>query len=646
MSFCSLHLYLCNDSNELRLVQPNLYSLILKIPCSLPMRILNLLCVLMHIFISPLKADAVYEVTATSLSSPTAGTGSYETIITDTIIDNYQEIFLKDALTYAPSIILNSSGTPGRLTDFSIRGARSSQNLVLVDGIYLNNPATGGNVDLTDYLNADLQQVEVLPGPQNLAYGPGALGGVVQLIPKKGQGKPSLNATAEGGSFRTLYGTTTAQGEEGPLQFSLTAAGFKRGPASFTNRLHGNRQSDHYKNGTFSSRIGYALTDNWEIEGLIRYINGKVQFDEPQSIPEKKVCLPFSSKNFTHIQTLLASFENKWGSETIDHSLKVAYSRFQRSTQMPSDHNATLGEHPVLFYKSEIKLNSQNTLMGGLETGQERARDKQLHKRSHGGIYLIHTFKPFDPTAIKGGIRVDRYQFIGNQITFNIGIDQKLTPTTLFRTSVGTNFKPPFLSDLFQEGLWQVPNPDLKPEKSHSFEIGIDQLFLENKAKVSLTGFLTHIDKITLSRQVAPTKWQRVNGAKRKTRGLEIAISLKLIQNLEFSSAFTLTHARDFPGDKESPLIPTFKGAGGLYWQAQPKLSFFIQGYGVSAQKDSVTKRKLAPYGIIHVGGAYDIIDSISLFGRIENLTNKRYEELFGYGTRGRAFYIGLETKL
>ncbi|MBY0293145.1 MAG: TonB-dependent receptor plug domain-containing protein, partial [Alphaproteobacteria bacterium] len=370
---------------------------------SRPMRILKLFCILMLIFISPLKAEDVYEVTASSLSSPTAGTGSYETIINNTTIDNYQEIFLKDTLPYVPSIILNSSGTLGRLTDFSIRGARTSQNLVLVDGIYLNNPATGGSVDLADYLNADLQQIEVLPGPQNLAYGPGALGGVVQLIPKKGQGKPSLNVTGEGGSFRTLYGTTTAQGEEGPLQFSLTAAGFKRGPASFTNPSHGNRQSDHYKNGTFSSRIGYALTDNWEIEGLIRYIDGKVQFDETQFIPEKNVYLPFIGKNFTDIQTLLASFENKWGSEAIDHSLKVAYSRFQRSTQMPSYHNATLGEHPVLFYNSEIKLNSQNTLMAGLEAGQERARDKQLHKRSHGGIYLIHAFKPFDPTTIKGG---------------------------------------------------------------------------------------------------------------------------------------------------------------------------------------------------------------------------------------------------
>ena len=186
----------------------------------------------------------VYEVTATPLKPALQSTGGTKTSISDKEIEDYQETFLKDALPYAPSVILNSNGSHGRNVDFSIRGARSSQNLVLVDGIPVNDPASGGVVDLSNFLNTDLEKIEVLPGPQSLAYGPGALGGVIQLIPKRGHGKPSLKAHGEGGSFRTKYGTVTAQGEEGPLQFSATAAGFKRGPASFTNSLHGNRQSD------------------------------------------------------------------------------------------------------------------------------------------------------------------------------------------------------------------------------------------------------------------------------------------------------------------------------------------------------------------------------------------------------------------
>jgi vitamin B12 transporter len=606
-----------------------------------------ILCVLISLL--PFKALAnstdVYEITASPLYSSPEIVGGYETVINEKEIEEYQETFLKDALPYAPSIVLNSDGTLGRKVDFSIRGARSPQNLVFVDGIYVNNPAAGGGVDLSNFLNADLERIEVLPGPQTLAYGPGALGGVIQLIPKKGHGKPSLKALCEGGSFRTKYGAVTAQGEKGPLQFSATAAGFQRGPSPFTNPIHGNRQGDRYRNGTLSSRLGYALTDNWEVEGLVRYSEGKVQFDAPRLVPEENVSLPFLAKNFTDTQILLSSLENKWGNDAWEHSLKASYSRTRLKTTTPAFHNATIGEHPYLIYRSEVEMNSQHTLMGGLDGGQERAHEPNLHKRSHGGIYLIHTFKPFETTALKGGIRGDSYQHLKNQITFNIGCDQKVTSTTTLRASYGTNFKPPTLSDLYQKSPWQIPNPHLLPEKSRSLEAGVDQTFFEDKVKASLTGFLTWIEQITLSRSLPNEKWQRFNGERRVTKGFEMAFSLKPMKTLEMKAALTLIHARDFPHHKTSPFIPTFKGAGEIHWQALSDLSFFIQGYGITARKNNKPRRRLAPYGVLHLGGAYELDQHVAFFGRIENVTNKRYEEVFGYGSRGRAFFIGLEAK-
>jgi len=606
-----------------------------------------IVCVL--ICVMPLKlsanSEAVYEITAAPLYSPPKNVGGYETVINQKEIEDYQETFLKDSLPYAPSIILNSLGTLGRQVDFSIRGARSPQNLVLVDGIYVNNPAAGGGVDLSNFLNADLERIEVLPGPQTLAYGPGALGGVIQLIPKHGKGKPSIKALGEGGSFRAKYGTITAQGEEGPLQFSATAAGFQRGPSPFTNPLHGNRQGDRYRNGTLSSRVGYALNDNWEVEGLVRYSEGRVQFDDPRFVSQEKASLPFLAKNFSDSQTLLTSLENKWGNEDWEHSLKASYSRTRLKTTTPTFHDATIGEHPYIIYRSEVEINSQNFFMGGIDGGQERAHEPNLHKRSHGGIYLIHTFKPFETTALKGGIRFDRYQQLGNRVTFNIGADQKVTATTTLRASYGTNFKPPTLSDLFQKSPWQIPNPHLKPEKSRSLEAGIDQTFCEDKIKASLTGFLTWIKNITLSRRLPNGKWRRFNGERRVSKGFEMAFSLKPIKTLEIKTALTVIHARDFPHHKTSPFIPTFKGAGEIHWQALSDLSFFVQGYGVTSRKNNQPRRRLAPYGVLHLGGAHDINQHIAFFGRIENLTNKHYEEVFGYGSRGRAFFIGVEAK-
>ncbi len=595
----------------------------------------------LFLVISPAFAQDTYEVIAAPLSS--APIGGRETTISAQEIDTYQETHLQQPLLYSPSVTLTSNGPLGRQGDFAIRGARSSQNLMLVDGIYVNDPASGGGVDVSNFLTADLDRIEVLPGPQTLIHGPGALGGVIQLIPKRGQGRPSLKGRGEVGSFSTHYETVTAQGEEGPLTFSATAVGLSRGPSSFTNPLHGNRQSDRYGNGTLSSRLGYALTDNWEVEGLIRYTNAKSQFDELRQSGD--IFLPFESQNFSDTQTLLSSLENKWGDEVWDHSLKASYARTHRKTDTPFFHALSTGEQPRLSYHSEFKINSQHTVMGGLEGGQERATLPTLYKRAHGGVFVIHTFTPFETTALKGGVRMDNYQALGNRVTFNIGADQKVTPSTTLRTSYGTNFKPPVLSDLFQQTPWQRPNPLLKPETSQSFEVGLDQTFCHDVLTTSLTGFLTNIDRITLSRQLPTGEWQRINGGRRLTQGLEMALSVRPLKTLEMKAALTISHARDFPHAHKSPLIPSVKGAGELNWKACPDLSFFIQAYGVTSRKDSVTHRTLSPYGLITLGSAYDVMPHASLFWRIENIGNTQYEDVFGYGVRGRAFFFGVEAK-
>jgi vitamin B12 transporter len=385
------------------------------------------------------------------------------------------------------------------------------------------------------------------------------------------------------------------------------------------------------------------VTDNWEVEGLIRYTEGKVQFDEPRS--QAGVFFPFEAQNFTNSQILLTSLENKWGTECADHSLKASYSQTNRKTDTPFFHNATTGEHPFLVYKTEVKLNSQNSTQLGLDGGQERAKEPDMHKRTHGGVFLIHAYKPFMDTTVRAGVRGDHYESLGSRVTFSVGVEQNLTCTTLFRTSLGTNFKPPVLSDLFQRTPWQVPNPFLKPEKSQSFEAGIDQVLWEEKMTVGLTGFMTRIDQITLSKQLAMGAWQRFNGGRRIAKGGETALSLKPVKTLEVKVALTFTQAHDFPNREKSPFIPEVKGALGANWQIFPDFSIFAQLYGVTTRKDSVTKKNLTPYGLVNIGSTYDVNAHANLFWRIENLTDKRFEEVYGYGVRGRAFFFGIEAK-
>jgi len=593
-------------------------------------------------FVSPAWAGKVYEVVAPPLVTPPS---AEDTHISAKEIHEYQEIFLKDALPYSPSVTFVSNGPTGQQTGLYIRGATTSQNLVLVDDIYVNNPAApGSGAEISQFLNADMETLEVLPGPQALAYGPGALGGVVIMKPKKGKGKPSLKVHGEGGSFKTRYGYLTTQGEHDRFQFASTLSGFGRGPAPFTNPLHGNRQADNYTNETVTGRLGYAVTDNWEVEGLVRYTEGRVQYNDTQQVGSFYV--PVEAQNFTETDMVLSSLENRWGGESMEHSLKATYFKSNSQNITPFGQNTTTGAHPLGIYRMEAKLHPRHTLLGGLMGGQERATQATLYTRNHGGIYAIYLFKPWDSLTLEGGLRGDQYQHLGGRGTYNLRAAYDLTCTTRLRVGYGTNFKPPTLSDLFQTGPFAVPNPSLQPEIGKSVEVGIDQSLFHTCVGIHLTGFLNRIDQIALSRQVAGGGWQKYNGSRRDIQGLELSLPIKLLKTLEMKPMITLTRARDFPGDVTSPLIPTFKGALTLTWQATCDLSFFVQATGVNARIDSApTRQKLSPYGLVNLGGSYSLTPRVAFFGRVENLGNKRYEEVYGYGMRGTGFFFGLEAK-
>ena len=173
----------------------------------------------------------------------------------------------------------------------------------------------------------------------------------------------------------------------------------------------------------------------------------------------------------------------------------------------------------------------------------------------------------------------------------------------------------------------------------------MDQLFWDTQAKASVTGFLTKIDHITQSLQLSEFVFQRVNGGHRLTKGLEMALSLTPFKPLTMKTSLTLTQSQDSPHKIRSPLIPSFKVAEEIQWRVLSELSFFIQGYYVNSRQDAVTHRRLSPFGLVNIGGAYDVSRNANLFFRLENITNKRFEEVFGYGSRGRAVFFGIEAK-
>ena len=135
---------------------------------------------------------------------------------------------MPDALANVPGLNIVQSGGPGGQTSVFMRGTNSNQVKVLIDGIDVSDPSNPNrSFDFGQLLTADIERIEVLRGPQSGLYGADAIGGVISIITKKGEGPPKATATVEGGSFGTFNQTASLSGGDQRSNYAFTAAHFR-----------------------------------------------------------------------------------------------------------------------------------------------------------------------------------------------------------------------------------------------------------------------------------------------------------------------------------------------------------------------------------------------------------------------------------
>src|ERR1700674_4045767 len=204
-------------------------------------------------------------VSATRIETPVNEIGSSVTIITDEEIARNQRRSLPDVLQTVPGLNVVQTGGPGGKTSVFMRGSNSNHTKVLIDGVDANDPSQDGVFDFGQVLTADIAQVEVLRGPQSSLYGSDALGGVINIETKKGEGPPRFTGMLEGGSFDTFNQSASASGSISRFNYSFNVAHFlvDDTPVTPLDLLPPGRKriNDSYENTTLSTRMGAALND-------------------------------------------------------------------------------------------------------------------------------------------------------------------------------------------------------------------------------------------------------------------------------------------------------------------------------------------------------------------------------------------------
>jgi vitamin B12 transporter len=592
-------------------------------------------------------------VTPTRLPTPENEVGSSITVITEGEIQRKQERTLPDALKDVPGLNVIQNGGPGGVTSVFIRGANSNQTKVFIDGIDATNPATG-TFNFEHILTWDIERVEVVRGPQSGLYGADAIGGVINIITKKGSGPAQFAGSLEGGSFGTLNQNARMSGSLERFNYYLDFAHYHTSDIQVTppdlvpiGRLV---QGDSYDNKTFSGRFGADLTDNFDLGFAIRYIGTSLNFTGDDFLgPEALKNNERDQQLFTRGTAHLVSLDG-----LLEQTLGFSYTKFfQRDLDpnfSPPEPSFFNGDRIKADWQGDIKLMPGQILtLRGEHQRDEISTPAAAITDDAGMIQLQSSFgeRLFNAASV----RYDSYDTFGSKTTFRIA-PALLIPETGSRLkgSVGTGFKAPTLAQLFQNfpSFNFFGNPNLKPETSIGYDLGFEQTALERRIQFGATYFHNNIDNLITANDTFTT-FENINRA--TTYGVESFLAVTPWEPLTLRADYTYLMAKDDILDQQLLRRPKNKVSLDAAWHVTDAalLSATIVYVGPSRDVNragTIAGLTASGYTLVNLAGSYDLGNGVSAYARIDNLLDRHYQSPIGFLRPGLGVFAGVRLAL
>jgi vitamin B12 transporter len=593
-------------------------------------------------------------VSATRVPTPQAEIASSNTVITAADIETRQLQDMPDILRNVPGLNVVQTGGPGGQTSLFMRGTNANHTKVLLDGIDISDPSNpNGSVDFGKLLAGDIARVEVLRGPQSGLYGSDALGGVVSITTKSGEGPAKLDASIEGGSFDTFNESASVGGSDGGLHVFADLQHDTVGASPVTPLgllLPGEkRNDDFYDNLTASTRLGYDITDDLDLGFTGRYSDSRSRITGDAFDPVTFASYP--SPDQTRIDVLQyesrATAHLKTG--RFDQTLGVAYGSTVTEDLDPD--NGPLpssGDRVKLDWQGDLALDGA-TLVLGAETARDAIHVPLLAGiTTNAGYGEVQT--AWGPFAGSVSLRDDSNSRFGNKLTWRVAPVWTIADTgTRLKASIGTGFKAPSLEQLYQDfpAYGFFANPDLKPETSIGYDIGMDQR-LGAALSAGTTWFHNDIHNLISNNADFTTD---INLGKAVTQGVESYVAYQPLAVLSLRADYTYTDATDETTHLELIRRPRTKASLDAGWQAMPDVSLDMTLLYVGPQIDgnrdfSISRLKMPGYTLVNLAASYRLTGQLTLFGRIENALDTKYQNPDGFLRPGIGVFGGIKAGL
>ncbi|PYJ74997.1 MAG: hypothetical protein DME77_10300 [Verrucomicrobia bacterium] len=593
------------------------------------------------------ESEAVV-VSATRFDIPLDQSPASVSVISSDDLEQKQIERVSDALREVPGLSVVQTGTPGQLTSVFTRGLNSAHTQVLLDGIPINQ-GLAGQFDFANLTTDNIERIEVVRGPQSTIYGPRALAGVIQIFTKRGDGAPGITLSSEGGSYDTFRETIESDGKIDNFDYSIGASRLDTDNA---------RPNNQYRNSAGIADVGWSPNNQLRIGTLFTYSLSDT--GNPNTIFDPKLL-----DNFLTEKWLIAPHVDLRIGDWWEHKFIFSYDH-ERQLNDPNQ-DGFVGPTRALFertqvdYQNDLRPTSWLTVTSGffysrVNAGQERPFVLQIfgpqptfisdHTDETAGFLQV-TLTPMTNLIFVAGGRLDHFNQFGDVWTYRVASSYKIDKTnTTLHSSVATGFSPPSSQDKIFGN-----NFGLKPEKDLGWDIGIEQRLWENRVVLGATYFHNDLSNVIGFNGLFET----LNLGAAETQGLEAELRAQPIADLVFMASYTYLDAEKTSSADISqvqgarlprrPRNEVYVSASYLWWK---KLRTTAEAKFVNAREElsfGGPNFDIEDYSFVNIAAEYEINPHWSIFGRIDNLTNEHYAEVFGFPALGRAAYAGMKMR-
>lgn len=528
---------------------------------------------------------------------------------------------LIELLSTQPGVEISSNGGTGKTTSLFLRGTNPNQIVVLIDGIRTGS-ATSGTTTFENIPLSQIERIEILRGPASSLYGQDAIGGVIQIFTKRGEGSPIFYGSVGYGTYNTKTANVGFSGAVGDTRFSLNASAYRTdGFSSFRTNIGKEADKDGYRNLAVSGSLSHMIATGHEIgvqlltsKGSSDYDSGNNTFNDYVDMTQLNYSI-FSKNQFTDYWKSTVQL-GEGIDDSFNYSAPNMASQFktkQAQFSWQNDLSLPFGTLTLLYDRLEQRVVSSSKF-----DKTRRIND------GFTGSYLLD----FGPHSFQASIRSDQNSQFGNHNTGNIGYGISFTPNWRATASYGTAFKAPTFNDAFFPfedfgpvfGTYQG-NPNLKPEKSRNKEASI--AYENEKQKLSATVYNNEIkDLILISQGIFNDS--PINLGSVTINGLTLAGSQQW-QNWQAKASVDIQS----PRDNETHKLLIRRANRHASFNLNYQLNAWRFGTELIASSsrfnDADNQIRLAGYSILNFIADYKINADWSLQGRLNNALDKDY---------------------